>query len=73
MILDRHLHMPFYFLKTFTEYPYICKTKYKTGGIIVHYKILKARLKNLFLYGFITERVMNSNPYLNKDLAFLFF
>jgi len=28
MVMPYHLHMPSYFLETFTEYPYICVVRY---------------------------------------------
>jgi len=34
MVMPYHLHMPSYFLETFTEYPYVIPTDYE-GGICV--------------------------------------
>ena len=32
MVMPYHLHMPSYFLETFTEYPYLCNVFVRTTG-----------------------------------------
>ena len=45
MVMPYHLHMPSYFLETFTEYPYV-KQK---GGTKLSRKILPTSFKRKFM------------------------
>ena len=35
MVMPYHLHMPSYFLETFTEYPYQSTERHATGGMLM--------------------------------------
>ena len=45
MVMPYHLHMPSYFLETFTEYPYVLTIIFHTGFLMSHGRINKKTLK----------------------------
>ena len=56
VVMPYHLHMPSYFLETFTEYPEVFTDLYKTKPpsqykrILLLIKTAESRYKNIFLF-----------------------
>ena len=63
MVMPYHLHMPSYFLETFTEYPYVKVIK----GDYLSEKEIRLLLYNSFLKSSISGKALRSRSGMSLD------
>ena len=70
VVMSYHLHMPSYFLGTFTEYPFIPSSKNASDKGIIHYNPSFAEISSILLIGFTAFSAISASTLISGDSSF---